>query len=137
VQGDNADIETIRAEEPFRVVPVKITSAKKAYSAVLKNAGAILPRLDSIDRSIIRETITGQCAYGDSYGANTGIIDTQNSVGGWPLLMTYDVQTDSDSDGMPDKWEQKHGLDPSDPGDRNTLAKSVYTMLEEYINGIK
>ena len=137
MQGDNADVEAIKAEEPFRVAAVRTTSAKQAYSAVLKNAGTILPRLDSIDRRIIRVTITGHCAYGDSYGANTGIIDTQNSVGSWPLLRTYDVQPDSDSDGMPDKWERKHGLDPSDSGDRNTLAKSGYTMLEEYINGIK
>jgi pectate lyase len=137
VQGDYAGFEAIRSEKPFPVAPVKITSARRAYSAVLKNAGAKLPRLDSIDRRIIRETITGKCAYGDSYGVGTGIIDTQNSVGGWPLLRTYDVKPDSDSDGIPDKWERKHGLNPSDPEDRNTVAKSGYTMLEEYLNGIR
>jgi len=137
VQGDYAGHAAIRAETPFPAAAVKTTSAKQAYRAVLKNAGAILPRPDSIDLRIIRETITGECAYGDSYGSGTGIIDTQHSVGGWPLLKTYDVQPDSDSDGMPDKWELKHGLNPSDPEDRNTVAKSGYTMLEEYLNGIK
>ena len=137
VQGDYAGFEAIGEERPFSVAPVKITSARRVYSTVLKNAGAILSRPDSIDLRIIRETITGTCAYGDSYGAGTGIIDTQNSVGGWPLLKTYEVKSDSDSDGMPDKWERKHGLNPSDPEDRNTVAKSGYMMLEEYLNGIR
>jgi hypothetical protein len=104
---------------------------------VLKNAGANLPRRDEIDKRIIRETVTGKCAYGDSYGSNTGIIESQNSVGGWPVLNTYDVLPDSDKDGMPDSWENSHGLNPADPEDRNNIAPSGYTMLEEYINGIK
>ena len=66
-----------------------------------------------------------------------GIIDSQKSVGGWPSLRTYEVRADTDGDGMPDAWERKRGLKPSDPDDRNTVAPSGYTMLEEYLNGIK
>jgi pectate lyase len=58
-------------------------------------------------------------------------------VGGWTLLHTFGVQPDTDRDGIPDAWERKRGLNPSDPADRNTLARSGYTMLEEYINSIR
>ncbi len=137
VQGDYAGHEAIRADEPFRVAPVLTTGAARAYRAVLKNAGATLPGRDAVDERIISETRSGKCAYGDSYGPGTGIIDSQNSVGGWPVLKTYGIRPDADRDGMPDNWELKKGLDPSDPSDRNVIAKSGYTMLEEYINGLR
>jgi hypothetical protein len=137
VQGDYAGHPMIRADEPFPVAPVKTTSARRAFRAVLKNAGATLPRRDAIDERIISETRSGHCAYGDSYGPGTGIIDSQNSVGGWSVLKTHDVRTDTDRDGMPDDWELQRGLNPSDPADRNAIAKSGYTMLEEYINSIR
>ncbi|NLE34667.1 MAG: pectate lyase, partial [Bacteroidales bacterium] len=136
VQGDYAWHQAIRAEEPFPVAPVRTTTARKAYRHVLRDAGATLPHRDGHDSRIISETRSGQCAYGDSYGAGTGIIDSQNSVGAWPLLLTYNVPADSDGDGMTDTWEIKKGLDPADPGDRNIIAPSGYTMLEEYINGL-
>jgi hypothetical protein len=137
VQGDFADVAAIRSEVPFPYAPVKTESARCAYKSVLRCAGAILPRRDSLDRRIISETISGKCAYGDSYGAGTGIIDSQNNAGGWPVLETYDLQPDSDHDGMPDAWEKKMGLDPSNPADRNKIARSGYTMIEEYINNIR
>lgn len=136
VEGDYASVTTIRAGSPFPFAPVRTESARRAYRSVLKNAGATLPRTDSHDSRIISETKKGICAYGDSYGAGTGIIDSQDSAGGWPLLQTYNVPADSDGDGMPDGWERKKGLDPADPEDRNRVAGSGYTMLEEYINGL-
>lgn len=136
VQGDFAGARGIRSVNPFAFAPVATQTAREAYKLVLKNAGAILPGRDPVDSRIIRETVSGKCAYGDTYGANTGIIDSPLSVGGWPELKTYNVRTDSDGDGMPDDWEKAHGLDPSDPADRNVIAISGYTMLEEYLNSI-
>jgi len=136
VQGDFAQADGIRSETPFPFSPVKTTSAKKAYKTVLKNAGATLPRRDSYDERIIREVMTGTCAYGDSYGPHTGIIDSQNNTPGWPELRTYNIVTDGDKDGMSDSWEKTRGLNPDDPEDRNTIAPSGYTMLEEYINSL-
>jgi hypothetical protein len=137
VQGDYAGHEALMADEPFPVAPVLTTCAARAYREVLKKAGATLPGRDAVDERIISETRSGKCAYGDSYGPGTGIIDSQNSVGGWPVLKTYGIRPDADRDGMPDNWELKKGLDPSDPSDRNVIAKSGYTMLEEYINGLR
>ncbi len=136
VQGDFAKAAGIRSETPFPFAPVKTTSAKKAYKAVLKNAGATLPGRDSNDERIIKEVITGKCAFGDSYGPGTGIIDSQNNTEGWPDLKTFNVRTDTDKDGMPDDWEMEKGLNPADPSDRNNVARSGYTMLEECINGL-
>lgn len=137
VEGDFAGVAGIRSDTPFPFVPVRTESARRAYKKVIRNAGAILPQRDSCDERIISETLTGQCEYGDSYGAGTGIIDSQNNAGGWPLLETYDVRPDQDGDGMPDEWEKRKGLNPADPADRNTLGRSGYTMLEEYLNSIK
>ena len=137
VQGDFAESDNIRSEQPFPFAPVKTDKAQKAYKLVLKNAGAILPRRDPLDARIIREVISGKCPYGDSYGEGTGIIDSQESAGGWPELKTYNELPDRDKDGMPDFWEVRKGLNPDDPDDRNNTSRSGYTMLEEYINGIK
>jgi hypothetical protein len=136
VQGDYSNNSDIRMDEPFAVADVRTTSARRAFKEVLRDAGATLPRRDPVDIRIINETRTGLCANGDSYGTGTGIIDSQNSVGGWPLLNTYDLPADTDGDGMPDAWELKKGLDPAVAEDRNTVAPSGYTMLEEYINGL-
>lgn len=137
VQGDFALSADIRAELPFPFSPVNTDKAKRAYKLVMKNAGALLPKRDSYDERIIGEVISGECSYGDSYGAGTGIIDSQESVGGWPELKTYNVLPDIDRDGMADSWERKKGLDPADPDDRNRTGSSGYTMLEEYINSIR
>lgn len=137
VQGDFADADGIRSYTPFPFAPVKTQSAARAYRLVVENAGATLPRRDIYDDRIIGEVMSGVCVLGDSYGSATGIIDSQNSTTGWPELKIYDLQPDSDRDGMPDEWEISRKLNPENPEDRNLTAKSGYTMLEEYINGIK
>lgn len=129
--------ETIIADKPFDFAPVQTQSAKDAYTSVLKDAGAVLPKRDAIDARIIEEVKTGVCRFGDSWGKNTGIIDSQKSVGGWPELKTYDIKPDSDKDGMPDEWEKQHGLNPSDASDNKTdRSNDGYTNIEEYINSI-
>ena len=59
-------------------------------------------------------------------------------VGGWPVLKGGTPSADKDHDGIPDRWETEHGLNPSDPRDRNgtNLSEIGYTNLEIYINGL-
>jgi pectate lyase len=38
---------------------------------------------------------------------------------------------------MPDDWEDKNGLDKSNPNDRNKVSSDGYTMLEKYLNSIR
>jgi hypothetical protein len=44
---------------------------------------------------------------------------------------------DSDGDGMPDAWEQEHGLNPNDAADGAADRDSDgYTNVEEYLNSL-
>ncbi len=138
VQGINSTLkDSIRVDKPFPYVAINQQSAEEAYQLVLANAGAIYPRRDSIDRRIINETAGGYAIYGGETGANTGIIDSPNDVGGYPILLTGPVPLDSDHDGMSNDWEIANGLNPYDYEDRNgDFNGDGYTNLEKYINGL-
>jgi len=40
----------------------------------------------------------------------TGVIDTQSHIGGWPEYNSSDPLTDTDTDGIPDLWEELTSL---------------------------
>ena len=124
-----------RVDQPFPYAPVTTQTAQEAYKSVLKEAGATLPKRDAVDERIVKEVETGICHSGGAWGPNAGIIDTQKSVGGWPELKSKHAHKDSDQDGMPNFWEEKHGLDPKDALDGNLdQNEDGYTNLEEYLN---
>jgi hypothetical protein len=65
-----------------------------------------------------------------------GIITDIRQVGGYPEYRgePYD---DSDSDGMPDEWETKNGLDPNNASDAaGDLNGDGYTNIEDFLNGL-
>jgi hypothetical protein len=65
------------------------------------------------------------------------LIDSQTDVGGWPVLRSAPPPPDRDRDGMPDAWEETHGLNPGDAADRNgDRDRDGYTNLEEHLDGI-
>jgi hypothetical protein len=133
VQGGYA--ASARASGPFPHPPVLTHSAEIAYEMVLGNAGAVLPVRDSIDARIVEEVRTGIVTHGGIWGINTGIIDSQEEVGGWPVLHFAQAPNDGDADGMPDTWEQAHGLSASDPADgKDDPDGDGYTNLEAYLN---
>jgi hypothetical protein len=126
-----------RALQPFEFGTIKTESAREAYENVLKEAGAKLPRRDPVDERILDEVRTGTCKYGGKFGAASGIIDSQTTVGGWPALKTLNVPVDTDKDGIPDAWEKEKGLDPGDPGDAAvSKLHNYYSNIELYINSI-
>lgn len=115
-----------KQSEPIPVAPVMTDDALTAYKKVLACAGAILPTRDAVDARIIREVATGAGR----------IIDDEEKVGGWPRLESLPAHADSDHDGMPDDWEAKHHLRPSDPTDGAVDSDSDgYTNVEEFLNG--
>lgn len=146
VQGGYDAEAKIRAHEPFPAVPVVTQSAEEAYALVLENAGDNFPVRDEVDERVVYEVQTGTASYdGTAYEiqhnftdteVNRGIIDSQNDVGGWPVLCSAEAPVDSDHDGMPDPWESAHGLNENDPSDRNVVDSDGYTMLEVYINSL-
>lgn len=128
-----------KSTKPFRIEePLPTESAEDAYQSVIEMVGAVYPRRDTVDARIIHETLSGTATGNGVYGGNsvTGIIDTPDSVGGYPEYLTYDVPEDADEDGMDDAWEQANGLSPADPEDRNEVDQSGYTMLEVYLNSL-
>ncbi|WP_198661617.1 polysaccharide lyase family 1 protein [Lewinella sp. IMCC34183] len=138
--------EQFRLYKPWSAMPVAAHSAHEAYGVVLDSAGAVLPQRDGIDTRIVGDVRSGGATFeGKSYRRDhgeigteriSGIIDTQQDVGGWPDLPIGPVPSDTDKDGMPDGWEDANGLDKHDSEDRNTLAPDGYTMLEKYLNSI-
>jgi rhamnogalacturonyl hydrolase YesR/pectate lyase len=109
--------------ERFPFPEVGTDDAETAYRRVLNEAGASLVR-DSVDSSVLRSVVE-----------KTGsLIDSQKQLGGWPRLRTEPPPADSDRDGMPDAWENAHGLDPLNPADGATLAASGISNLETYLD---
>ena len=142
----NLALEKVKINIPWDAMPIHQQTASQAYQSVLENVGAIIPKRDPIDKRIIEETRNGIATFeGKSYknehsvadkSAICGIIDTQDDVGGWPILKSVPAPRDTDHDGMPDEWEIKNDLDKNNPDDRNTLASNGYTMLEKYLNSL-
>jgi hypothetical protein len=130
-------VDDFRAANSFEVVPVTTQSAEAAFELVLKQAGAALPRRDSLDARIVEEARTGTARFGETYeGGGKGIIDSPKTVGGWPELRSMPAPVDSDGDGMPDAWESQFGFDPQNASDNSQdKDQDGYTNLEEYLNG--
>jgi hypothetical protein len=123
-----------KSAKPFNVaIALPVQSAKDAYEAVLKNAGATLPKRDAVDARVVNEAKT-KTATGMGVFGKPGIIDMPSAVGGWPTYNNATAAVDSDHDGMPDSWEKKNGLNPNDAKDGNKVASDGYTMLEKYLN---
>lgn len=125
-------LKMVRAAEPFPFDDAYVyADVMEIYKKLLSVAGASLVR-DAVDIRIIEEIKTESFTFGQS-----GIIDSQEEVGGWPVLSGGPVPIDSDGDGIPDEWKRAHGLDPYDPseGAKYTLDEN-YTNLEVYLNSI-
>lgn len=120
----------IKVNKPFPMNHLTITSAQEAYQHVLANSGATLPRRDPVDIRIIKEVTTGKTTYKD------GIITDISQVGGYPEYKGTPYK-DSDSDGMPDDWEKKYGLNPANAADAvSDLNGDGYTNIEKYVYNI-
>jgi hypothetical protein len=130
-------VDDFRAANSFEVAPVTTQSTEAAFELVLKQAGAALPRRDSLDARIVEEARTGTARFGETYeGGGKGIIDSPKTVGGWPELRSMPAPVDSDGDGMPDAWESQFGFDPQNASDNSQdKDQDGYTNLEEYLNG--
>ncbi len=128
--------QTIRSGEPFAVAqPEKTDSPEEAYRAVLRHAGASRVR-DAVDLRIVQEVRQGGFTYKGSNGSDNGLIDNQEDVGGWPELKSGRLPADRDRDGMPDRWEKKHRLDPDKDDSALYTVDKKYTNIEMYLNSL-
>lgn len=153
--GDNASAYIMTAM-PYALSGLEYESADQAYSKVVTQAGASLPRYDEVDRRLLDEAAgkTDPRFVGTSLPSDLGIIDTPDNVtlqttdsyladgklySNYPFLGMLPgdkYAIDSDGDGMPDAYETAKGLNPNDSADGTTVTASGYTNLENYLNGI-
>lgn len=116
-------------------------SAEGAFDAILAYAGASLKR-DEVDQRATEDARSGKATITDGgNGSTNGIIDTQDAVGGWPVLTATAKEiaraADSDGDGIPDYYEDLFGLDKNNAADGKTKTldpKGLYTNLEVYLH---
>lgn len=135
--------DTIRINTPIPFVYTTTHTATQAYERVLNYAGASLSR-DAFDQLMVSDTRNGVATY-TGENLSKGFINTQddNKPSGasstwsaWPTLNSTSAPVDTDGDGMPDTWEDAHGLDKSYASDGATIADNGYTNVENYINSL-
>ena len=129
IRNSTSGVQAQMSDVPLFVssVPITTQSAKEAYELVIKHAGYSCKR-DEVDLRIINNVVQRNFS---------NYLHSQEEVGGWPQMNTYNVLIDTDGDGMPNNWELMKGLDPNDPGDINGDDDGDgYTNLEEYLNGL-
>jgi len=151
--GDiKAIVAKVKVDKPFPMPPVNIQSAQDAYTAVLANAGATLPRRDPVDERIVKEVQTGITGNmgkdlptpdapkglpkNDVGTYGNGFITDISQVGGYPEYKGEPYKY-TQKDGIPDWWKKKYGLDVNDP---DLATKDCngdgYSNIEKYIDGI-
>jgi pectate lyase len=120
------EIDAYEATPEFEKGTIQTQSAADAFAAVLASAGATLPKRDAVDQRVAQDVLDGTGA----------IILSQNDVGGWPAYNSTPAPADTDGDGMPDAWEDGHGLSKNDPSDGPLDSGDGYTNVEVYLNSI-
>jgi hypothetical protein len=97
--------------------------AGDAFETVLAKAGCSLYR-DAVDERIVNEVRSG----------GGKLINTPD---GYPSLKSDPAPADTDRDGMPDEWEDAHGLDKNSSADNKEYTLDTnYTNLEVYLNSL-
>ncbi len=109
---------------PQGLPPITTTSASQALDDVLAGAGARVPYVDRVDEQLLDDVV-------DDRG---GMINDESEVGGWPDLPVGQAPADGDGDGMPDTWEDAHGLDAG--VDDSAEIGDGYTNIENYVNDL-
>lgn len=135
-RGTAADKATALIERPIASIAVPPQSAVDAYEAVMRFAGASFKR-DTLDQRIISNVQNRTGALIDVQGGYPHGTAYELTLNAWPALQSVPAPADSDKDGMPDDWENKHGLNSSHAADalRYTLSK-FYTNVEVYLNDL-
>lgn len=116
---------------PFPSEPIHEDTPVVAYQRILESVGCSFSQ-DSYDREVLRQVREGIGTFGTN-----GIINSQEDVGGWPVLKAGKALKDTDGDGMPDDWESKHGLNPKSASDASAYTlNGNYTNIEVYLNSL-
>jgi hypothetical protein len=133
---NGVDLAIAKLASAWNVTEIPTThTAADAFERVLNYVGASLKR-DAVDTRVIAEARNGTVTYYGSKTGKAGIIDSQEDVGGFPVLASVPALTDTDGDGMPDEWEIQNGLNPAVNDANGRKLSSVYDNIEVYINSL-
>lgn len=121
--------------KPFLSEPITPQTAAEAFEAVLKNAGASWRR-DTLDARIVKDVKNGTGRIIDVQGGFPHGTSYDISFIAWPQLQQLQAPPDTDADGMPDAWEQQHGLNSLKADAAEKHLHTHYTNIEVYINSI-
>jgi hypothetical protein len=95
---------------------------------------------DAVDARIINAVVNGTTLFGSfTYSSVSTSPQSQNDLGGWPVLASGTACVDGNSNGLPDVWEAHWGavfglgttLDPN-----GSAFGGAYTTLEHFIHGL-
>lgn len=138
VNVDDGTVEDVKVTSPaFQSIAVMTQPAKDAYQLVLKNVGAVLPARDTLDARIIKDVKNRTGGFVNVQGGYPHGTPYEQTRNAWPTLKSLPAPKDSDSDGMPDEWETKNGLNPTDGSDASSYKlDKFYTNIEVYINSL-
>ena len=121
-----------RQATPYDYPALEKWAANDLVEKLLPDVGASLPYRDLADCYMIDEVL--------SFGKKGNLITNENELPiGVPASWAWfkgEKLADSDNDGMPDTWENAHGLKPNDASDAMEIAGNGYANIENYINGI-
>ena len=132
----DADKNSIKINQPHDIQNnVTTESPKEAYEKILKIGGASLVR-DAVDLRVLEHVKNGTFSHKGSLGSDSGIIDSQEDVGGFPDLKPGRASIDSDNDGMPDDWEIKNNLDPKTANANGKDLDRDYDNIEIFMNDL-
>lgn len=121
------DILTTKYDYPG---PTTLMTAPNAVNWVLSNAGANYPSRDGVDKRLVSEVQT--------WGTTGELIsdETASPMYGPGYIAGGTKLTDTDGDGIPDAWEQAHGLNYQDASDAMKISSSGYANIEVYVNSL-
>ena len=110
-----------KLDAPFEAMMDTIHDAETAYAMVIAHGGASIAR-DAVDRRIVNDVLSG-----------TGrVIDSQDEVGGWPVLSTDPTWINE----RKAEWIAEYGFHPYDPVESRKTGPDGYTYLEMFLNGL-
>ncbi|QNH63384.1 LamG-like jellyroll fold domain-containing protein [Hymenobacter sediminicola] len=128
------------ADTGFRTQPFSYPAAAnpltavQAYQQVIDSAGATYPRRDQVDGLMIDEVRSrgtqGYYVYTEA--------DLPFTNGGLGNVFGAPSRQDSDADGMPDAWEDAHGLNKNNKADAVAYSTTApaYLNIEVYVNSL-
>ena len=135
-ESSEADKKELIQGKPFAADPIPAQSATEAYEAVLKYVGASFSR-DTLDERIINDVKYRTGQFIDVQGGFPHGTAYDLTINAWPALKSFPAPVDNDKDGMPDDWEKKNGLNPSDAADAvGYKISNRYTNIEVYLNSL-